>query len=225
MPSPTRYLLINPNSSAHITQRLVASARTALASDETLQAVTASGEPEVVRDAATLGQAEHNAVALFDAHADACDAVLLGISLDGAAPMLRLRRPALPVVGMTEAALMSACLRAERVAVLTLGPALVPLYAARVAQIGLSSRVVGIEAPDAPQAFLPATRGVHPGTLAVLCTAGKRLKTQGAQTLVLAGAVLCGGYAAELSARCGCSVFDGMVCAVNQARGLLSCRR
>jgi allantoin racemase len=225
MPSSSHYLLINPNSSAHITQRLVASARTALASGDTLQAVTASGEPAVVRDAATLQQAEYNAVALFEAHADACDAVLLGISLDGAAPLLRLRRPALPVVGMTEAALMSACLRAERVALLTLGPALVPLYAARVAQIGLSSRVVGIEAPDAPQAFLPANRGVHPDTLAALYAAGKRLKAQGAQTLVLAGAVLCGGYAAELSERCGCPVFDGMVCAVEQARGLLSCKR
>jgi len=225
MPSPTHYLLINPNSSAHITQRLVASAHTALAPGDTLQAVTASGEPAVVRDAASLHQSEHNAVTLFDVHADACDAVLLGISLDGAAPTLRLRRPALPVIGMTEAALMSACLRAERVGVLTLGPALVPLYAARVAQIGLSSRVVGIEAPEAPLAFLPTTTGVHPDTLAVLCAAGKRLQTQGAQTLVLAGAVLCGGYAAELSARCGCPVFDGMVCAVEQARALLSCKR
>ncbi len=225
MPSPTRYLLINPNSSAHITQRLVASARTVLASGDTLQAVTATGEPAVVRDAGTLQQAEHNAVALFEAHADACDAVLLGISLDGAAPLLRLRRPTLPVVGMTEAALMSACLRAQRVGLLTLGPALVPLYAARVAQIGLSSRVVGIEAPDAPQAFLPATTGVHPDALAVLRAAGKRLQAQGAQTLVLAGAVLCGGYAAELGASCGCPVFDGMVCAVDQARALLGCRR
>jgi Asp/Glu/hydantoin racemase len=225
MPAQTHFLLINPNSSAHITQRLVASARTALASGDTLQAVTALGEPAVVRDAATLQQAEHNAVALFDAHAGACAAVLLGISLDGAAPLLRLRRPALPVVGMTEAALMSACLRAQRVGLLTLGPALVPLYAARVAQIGLSSRVVGIEAPEAPQAFLPATTGVHPDTLAVLCVAGMRLQAQGAQALVLAGAVLCGGYAAELSVRCGCPVFDGMVCAVHQARGLLGCTR
>jgi Asp/Glu/hydantoin racemase len=125
MPAQTHFLLINPNSSAHITQRLLASARTALESGDTLQAVTASGEPLVVRDAATLQQAEHNAVALFDAHADACAAVLLGISLDGAAPLLRLRRPALPVVGMTEAALMCACLRAQRVGLLTLGPALV----------------------------------------------------------------------------------------------------
>jgi Asp/Glu/hydantoin racemase len=64
---------------------------------------------------------------------------------------------------------------------------------------------------------------VHPDTLALLYAAGTRLKAQGAQTLVLAGAVLCGGYAGELSARCGCPVFDGMVCAVQQARGLLGC--
>ncbi len=66
--------------------------------------------------------------------------------------------------------------------------------------------------------------GVHPDALAVLRAAGKRLQAQGAQTLVLAGAVLCGGYAAELGASCGCPVFDGMVCAVDQARGLLGCR-
>lgn len=220
---PTRYLLINPNGSAHITARLAASARAVLEPGETLTAVNASGEPAVVRDAATLALADRHAQTLYDQHAAGADAVLLGISLDGAAEILRSRDPTRPVVGMTEAALMSACLRVRRVGLLTLGPAMAPLYASRVAQIGLGSRVVGIEAPEAPAAFLPATTGVDPGVLAVLDAAAARLQAAGAEALVLAGAVLC-GHAPALSARRAVPVFDGMACAVLQARCLLRCR-
>ncbi len=219
---PVRYLLINPNSSAHITARLAASARAALDADETLSAVNASGEPAVVRDAATLALAERHAVTLYDTHACAADAVLLGISMDGAADALRLREPARPVVGMTEAALMSACLSARRVGLLTLGPSTLPLYRDRVARIGLDARVAGIEAPESPAAFLPATLGVDPGTIDVLAQAGARLQAAGAGALVLAGAVLC-GYAPALAARLGVPVFDGMACAVAHARALLRC--
>jgi allantoin racemase len=220
---PTHYLLITPNASAHITARLAASARAALDAGETLDAVNAAGEPAVVRDAVTLQQADRQAVALYEAHAASADAVLLGISLDGAADVLRRRDPARPVVGMTEAALMSACLRAPRVGLLTLGPSMVPLYQARVAQIGLAGRVAGIEAPEAPAAFLPATVGVDAGTLDALAVAGARLQAAGAEALVLAGAVLC-GYAPALSSALGLPVFDGMACAVMQARTLLRCR-
>ena len=218
-----RYLLINPNSSSHITTRLAASARAALESGETLSAVNATGEPAVVRDAATLAMADHHAELLCDAHGAEVDAVLLGISLDGAVDHLRHRLPGRPVVGMTEAALMSACLRVRSVGVLTLGPAMVPLYQQRMVQIGLAGRVVGIEAPEAPAAFLPATTGVDKAVLAALDAASARLQAAGAEALVLAGAVLC-GYAPALSARRAVPVFDGMACAVMQARTLLRCR-
>lgn len=176
---PTRYLLINPNSSAHITARLTASARAVLEPGETIESVNARGEPAVVRDVATLALADRHAEALFDAHAAQADAVLLGISLDGAADALRQRSPNRPVVGMTEAALMSACLRVRRVGLLTLGPALAPLYLQRVAQIGLASRVVGVDAPEAPTAFLPTTADVDSAVLAVLVAAGARLQVAG----------------------------------------------
>lgn len=217
------YLLINPNASAHITARLAASARAMLAPGETLETVNAAHEPVVVRDAATLAQADVQALALFEAHAAPADAVLLGISLDGAAETLRARAGRRPVVGMTEAAVMSALLTAPRIGLLTLGPAMLPLYAARVAQLGVAGRVAGIEAPSALSAFLPQTTGVDPATLDALDAAGARLQAAGAGALVLAGAVLC-GYAPALAARRGVPVFDGMACAVLQARALLTCR-
>lgn len=215
-----RLLLINPNTSTHISARMATAARAALRPGETLQAVTASGQPTVVHDAATLAQAEVNALALAAEHGGGADAIVLGISLDGAAVALRERCGATPVVGMTEAALMSACLRCARVGLLTLGPALLPLYRQRVAEIGLAARVVAWQAPVAPLAFEPAAGGVEAAVLAPLVQAGRRLLDEGAQALVLAGAVLC-GYERALGAALGSPVFDGVACAVGQARILL----
>lgn len=217
-----RLLLVNPNTSVHITDRLAASARAALQPDESLTALTAVTGPTVVRSAEGLVEAEVSALALVAEHAAKHDGVLLGISLDGAAVALRERHPGLPVVGMTEAALMSACLRVERVGLLTLGASLLPLYRARVAQVGLAQRVVACEAPESPAAYGAGTDLVDPAVLDVLAGACESLRLAGAQAVVLAGAVLC-GYAAALSARSGLPVFDGAACAVGQLRIL--CRQ
>ena len=222
-----RLLLINPNTSVHITERLAASARAALAAGESVTAITASDSPRVVRSAADLLQADANALALADAHVAGHDALVLGISLDGAAPLLRQRHPGLPVIGMTEAALLTACLRADRLGLLTLGGSMLPLYRQRVEQIGLTSRMAGYEAPESPRAFEPGAAlqpAVAPEVLDVLAAAINRLQAAGAQAVVLSGAVLC-GYDRALQARCGLPVFDGVACAVAQARVQFSLRQ
>lgn len=212
-----RLLLINPNTSAHITARLAASARQAMVAGDLLNAVTAADGPAVVRCAEGLQQADLNSMALATAHAPDHDAIVLGISLDGAATGLRARFPQRPVVGMTEAALFTACLRADRIGVVTLGASLLPLYWRRFGEVGVVSRVVGVEAPEAPAAFEAGADAVSPALLACLADASDRLRCSGAQAIVLAGAVLC-GYAPALQARSGLPVFDGVDCAVRQAR-------
>lgn len=214
-----RLLLINPNTSTHITQRLALSARGALHRGDTLTAVTAEGSPQVVRSALDLQQAHTNTLALAQAHAARHDAIVLAISLDGAAVALRERYPALPVVGMTEAALMTACLRAQNVGLLTLGASVLPLYRERVAQIGIGSRVIAYAAPEAPTAFAPDAHDVVPVVLDLLVAACEQLRRDGAQIIVLAGAVLC-GYADALQAHCDVPVLDGVACAVRQLRML-----
>lgn len=216
-----RLLLINPNASVHITERLAASARAVLDRHDTLTAVTAEGSPAVVRSAPDLQQANINAQRLAHQHASRHDAILLAISLDGAAVQLRQQFPALPVVGMTEAALLTACLRAERVGLLTLGASVLPLYKDRVAQIGVSSRVVAYAAPEAPSAFGADAIGIVPELLDVLTPACDGLRSAGAQVIVLAGAVLC-GYAEALEKRCALPVLDGVQCAAQQLRLLSS---
>jgi Asp/Glu/hydantoin racemase len=118
---------------------------------------------------------------------------------------------------MTEAALFTACLRADRIGVVTLGASLLPLYWRRITEVGVVSRVVGMEAPEAPAAFEAGASDVSPALLASLADASDRLRSAGAQAIVLAGAVLC-GYAQALHARTGLSMIDGVDCAVRQAR-------
>lgn len=167
-----RLLLIKPNPSAHTTARLAASARRVMVEGEERVAVTASSGPRAGRSAADLKLAEASALLLAATHAATRapnhDAIVLAISLDGAAVQLRQQHPNLPVIGMTEAALLTACLRSDRLGLLTLGSAMLPLYRQRVA---------------------------------VLC-----------------------GYAEALQARCAMPVFDGVACAVKQARLQLACR-
>ncbi len=219
-----KLLLINPNASHSITERLAESARAALEPSDTLTALTAPDGPLVVRDASQLAQAELSALRLADAHAATHDAVLLAISLDGAAAALRRRHPQLPIVGMTEAALFSARTTTERIGLLTLGAALLPLYRERVEQAGFGSNVIAFEAPELPAAFAADALRVSPDVLDVLARACGRLRNSGAEAVVLAGAVLC-GYADRLTDACGLPVLDGVMCGVQRCRTLFAERQ
>ena len=197
-----RRLLINPDPSAHITARLAASARQAMLAGDPLSAVTAAHGPAVVGTAEGLRQADLGAMALAAAPAADHDAIVLGISLEGAAARLRERCPQWPVVGMTEAAPLTACLRSDPIGVVTLGESLLPLYWQRITEVGVATRVVGVEAPAA---FEPGAGGVSPAVLACLAEACDRLRCRGAQAILLAGAVWC-GQAQALQVRSGLPV-------------------
>ena len=216
-----RLLLINPNTSVHITKRMAASARAVFEPGDMLTAITASAGPEVVRNAELLAQADANAITLAAAHAPGHDAIVLGISLDGVARRLRALHPAVPVVGMTEAALLTACLRTERLGLLTLGASLLPLYRQGVERLGLEARVVAYQAPESTSAFAAGPAWVDAELLELLAAASERLRHDGAQSIVLGGAVLC-GYAPALALACAMPVFDGVACAVGQARLLVA---
>lgn len=210
-----RLLLLNPNASAHITARMAASARSALLPGDDLITVTNAQGPPVVRDAATLAQAEAALPALVASHTGACDAIVLGISLDGAVERLRALRTGRPVVGMTEAAVAGAALSGRRVGLVTVGPSMVPLYAERLATLLPPALIGGVAALDLERAFGPET-GVVPEVLTAAAAAAQRLD---ADAIVLAGAVLC-GYGAALEAVLGRPVLDGVQCAVHWARAL-----
>jgi len=210
-----RLLLLNPNASGHITERLAASARAELGPGDELLALTNPDGPPVVRDAPSLARAEAGTAGLMAAHIEGCDAFVLGLSLDGSIDGLRPAWRGKPALGMTEAAVACAALTGGRVGLLTIGPGLAPLYRARLACLLPDSRVAGVQAPDLPRAF-EADAGVDPAVIDALAASARALQ---ADAFVLAGAVLC-GYEAPLRAALGKPVFDGVRAAVRLVRAL-----
>lgn len=214
-----RILLLNPNASRHITARMAASARSELDAADELVAVTNADGPPAVRDAATLAAAEAALPALMAPHLQTCDALVLGISLDGAIERLRPAWAGKPALGMTEAALARAARVAPRIGLLTLGAALAPLYRARMDTLLPSARIAGVAAGEMDGAFSdrqPA--GVDDALLQLLVDLATTLP---ADAYVLAGAVLC-GHDQALQARLGRPVVDGVRAAVIGVREALA---
>jgi len=220
---PVRLLLINPNTSVHITERLAATARRALPPGALLTALTATEGPQAVRSAEDVPTATRNVIDMAREHGPSYDAVLIGISLDCGLNEVRRQCAPQPVIGMTEAACLMACLHGPRFGVLTLGATMAPLYQAHVERLGLAQRLVAVAAPDVPQAFNAAAHTMSAELLDQLSIAAQPMLREGALSLVLAGAVLC-GYGPALSHRLGRPVLDGMVCAVQLACARLSPR-
>lgn len=211
-----RLLLINPNTSVHITERLAASARTMLPDGATLTALTATEGPRAVRSPADVRGAAERVVTMAREHGAQHDAVVVAISLDCGLAQARALCAPRPVIGMTEAACLLACLCGPRFGVLTLGRDMATLYRDHVSQLGLGQRLVGVAAPEAPAAFDTPADTVSPQLLDLLTEAAQPLLQNGADAIVLAGAVLC-GYAPALQQRLGKPVLDGVACAVQLA--------
>lgn len=215
-----RLLLVNPNSSKDITDRLALSARKVMGPDDQLTAITAKNAPLAITQPHEVAEAGDRVVELALSHFSGHNAILVGISLDCGLSKLRRSISGVPVLGMTESACLLACARGERFGVLTLGHRMGPLYKDHVTKLGLESRMVGVRAPDISQAFnLPPTE-CPSHIIDALAKEAQELIKAGADSVVLAGAVLC-GYAPALERISGAPVFDGITSAALLARDLI----
>ncbi|MCA0326031.1 MAG: aspartate/glutamate racemase family protein [Proteobacteria bacterium] len=215
-----KILLVNPNTSEFITERMVLAARAAIGEAGWVVGVTADHGPAVVGSRAENALAAVTAMELAARHAGGCDAVLLGISTDaGLAPLRELLD--IPVVGLLEAALLTASQLGGRIGLLTLGARMVPLYQEQATGMGLGARVVGWAGVELPVAFQPSAdlRPV-PDVVRAVIENGARLVTHfDLDVLVLSGAVLA-GYREAVQAGLSVPVVDGIEAAAWQAVAL-----
>lgn len=211
-----KLLVINPNTTRAITDRLVKTARRAASRGTTIAGVTGKSGPKVVTSRADNAVAARNCLGLGAKHGKRCDAVLLGISLDTALRELR-NKLAVPVIGMTEAGLLVASTLGERYGVLTFGLKMVGPYRELVKQHGLAARLASVAAVDLPPtAVFDDPAAVRRQTLA-RC---KELIANGAQAIVLAGAVYA-GMRRGLQKSVRVPLVDGIESAVVIAEGLV----
>lgn len=210
-----RILLANPNTTQAVTDRMASVARGVAAPGTEVVAVTArAGFPYIAtRAEAVVGAAQ--TLELLAEHAAGCDAAIVAAFSD---PGLLAARELLsiPVVGMAEAAMLTACMLGSRFAIVTFAAALVPWYEECVALNGLQGRCAGVHCLDEPFATIEAVAEEKAERLVALCA---RAVAGGAEVCILGGAPLA-GLAASAADRVPVPLVDGVAAALCQAEVL-----
>ncbi|SDB68197.1 aspartate/glutamate racemase family protein [Belnapia rosea] len=202
-----RILVANANTTEAITELCAASARAAASPGTEIIPATPRFGPAVIATRAENVIAGHALLTLLAGHAGAVDAVLLAVSHDTALEAARQLMPC-PVVGMTEAACLTACLAGGRFGLATFGGT--ETYRERIAQHGLSGRLAGLIGVDAtPQDAVRDPAGVA----LKLQDAIASLAGQGADSVVMGGAALA-GMAPRLQPEAPVPLLDGIACGV-----------
>jgi allantoin racemase len=212
-----RLLVANANTTQAISELCAAAARAAAAPGTEIVAATPRFGPAVIASRAENAIASHGVLSLLAGHAGSVDAVLLAVSHDTALEAARQLMPC-PVVGMTEAACLAACLVGARFGLVTFGG--VETYRERIAQHGLSSRLASLVGVDAtPQETVRDPEGVARKMQAGIA----RAVAEGSDAVILGGAALA-GMAPRLQAGAPVPLLDGIAAGVKLAEMLVALR-
>lgn len=212
-----RILVVNANTSQVVTDKVAAQARTSASPGTEIVAVTGTFGARVIGSRAEHAIGEHSTIALVSKHAPGSDAVVIAVSYDtglrGARELL-----SVPVVGMTEAGLLTACMLGGRIGVITFGRRVLPLYHELVASYGLAARIAGWRVLESTAAY---QRDAHDALdREIVAAALDLIERDGAETVVLTGAVMA-GVPARLQQDVPVPLIDCMACAVHQAELLV----
>jgi Asp/Glu/hydantoin racemase len=211
-------LVINPNTSEGITERIRVAATAAANPGTTIVAITATkGVPYIAtRAEATIGSAI--ALDMLAEHWRSADAAVIAAfgdpGLGGARELFEI-----PVVGMAEAAMLTACMLGRRFAIVSFARALGPWYRECVEYHGLTGRLAGIRLLDGSFQSVSDVQEEKEALLVEL--AQRSIVEDEADVIVLAGAPLA-GFAAKVRDRISVPIVDGVAAAVKQAEALVA---
>ena len=184
-----RILLINPNTTSAITERMAACIAGIAGSAATFVPVTGKFGARYISTRAAAAIAAHAALDALAEHAQGFDAVYLACFGDPGLAALKEVSP-VPVIGMAEAACIEAARDGKRFGIVTGGALWKPMLSEFVATLGLSPQLAAIRtvAPTGDQ--IAADPDAALALLAEACTACAR--DDGAEIVILGGAALAG---------------------------------
>jgi allantoin racemase len=211
-----KILLLNPNTTTAVTDLLHAAGAQAASPGTELVAMTASrGVPYI----ATRAEAQIGGAIALEMLAEASvdiDAAIIAAfgdpGLFGARELFDI-----PVVGLAEAAMLTACMAGQRFSIVTFARALAPWYQECVAMHGLGARCAGIRTLDDGFRSIADVQAEKEDMLVTL--ANRAVEQDGADVVILSGAPLA-GLAAKVSHRIPVPVIDPIAAAVRQAETL-----
>jgi allantoin racemase len=211
-----KILLLNPNTTEEVTGLLYAAGRRAASPGTELVAATARrGVPYIAsRAEAQIGGAI--ALEMLAEAGENCDAAIIAAfgdpGLFGARELF-----SFPVVGLAEAAMLTACMLGQRFSIVTFSRALAPWYRECVAMHGLEARCSGIRALGESFQSISDVQAEKEDALVKLSNLA--VEEDGADVVILSGAPLA-GLADRVSNRIPVPLIDPIAAAVRQAETL-----
>jgi allantoin racemase len=218
-----RLLMINPNTTTAMTDKVRVLAEATLPPDWRLSAVNGRFGPRYIASRMTFAIASHAAIDAFAAHGMDCDMVLLACFGDPGLDAIR-EASRVPVIGLVEASVAEASADGRRYSIVTGGALWGPMLRESLQARGLLDNLASIRtvAPDGGMIARDPDGAAQ--LLADTCAAC--IKEDGADAVILGGVGLIGlaeRIAPLVSAPVICSVMAGMR-AVLASAGDLSAR-
>ncbi len=213
-----RILLLNPNTTHAVTDLLLAAGQPAAAAGTELIPLTAPrGVPYIAtRAEAQIGGAV--ALEMLAEHHRGVDGAIIAAfgdpGLMGARELFDI-----PVVGMAEAAMLTACMLGRRFAIVTFATALGPWYQECVELHGLTGRLAGIRMLEGAFRSISNVQAEKEALLVDL--ANRAVIEDGADVIILGGAPLA-GLAEKVADRIPVPVVDQIAAAVKQIEALVT---
>lgn len=213
-----RILFANPNTSVSVTDRIAAVARAAASPGTEIVAVTGqTGVPYIAtRAEAVIGA--RVALELLAEHAAGCDVAVIAAFADPGVGGARELLP-IPVIGMAEAAMLTACMLGRRFSIVTFATAMGPWYRECVDYNGLSGRLASIRCVSGGFQDINSVQEEKEAALVEACRIA--VEDDEADVVILGGAPLA-GLAAKVAHRVPVPLVDGVAAAVRQAEVLAS---
>lgn len=215
-----KVLLLNPNISGEITRLMLDIGQRAAAPDTELIPCTATrGVPYI----ATRAEAQIGGAIALEMLAERHHEVDAAIIAAFGDPGLFAARELfdIPVIGLAEAAMLTACMAGRRFAIVTFAQALGPWYEECVRAHGLWERCAGIRMLDQSFAHISDVAAEKEDLLVAL--ANRAVVENEADVLIFAGAPL-SGLAERVADRVPVPVIDQVVAAVKQVEALAALR-
>ena len=211
-----KILLLNPNTTVEVTELLYAAGlRAASAGTELVAATARRGVPYI----ATRAEVQIGGAIALEMLAEAgsgFDAAIIAAfgdpGLFGARELF-----AFPIVGLAEAAMLTACMVGRRFSIVTFSRTLAPWYQECVSMHGLEARCAGIRALDEGFQSISDVQSEKEDVLVRL--ANLAVEQDEADVVILSGAPLA-GLADKVKDRIPVPVIDPVAAAVRQAETL-----
>ncbi|UCF91667.1 MAG: Asp/Glu racemase [Desulfobacterales bacterium] len=212
-----RVLLVNPNTTVAMTESIATCARRYARADTEIAALNPTKGPVSIEGYFDEAIATEAVLELLIRHRGCFDAYIIGCFGD---PGLFAAREIMtaPVIGMAEAAMLTACTLGYRFAILDVMKRTWPQMEDLLMRYGLQRRCVSVRAVEMP---VLETESKSERVRARLIAAGRKALEEDRAEVLLLGCAGMSGLDKDMEKVLGVPVLDGVVCAVKMAEGLV----